>query len=131
MNKAIIIGRLTADPEINTTNSGVDVCRFAVAVNRPYKNANGDAQVDYLNIVVWREAAKNCAKYLAKGRQVAVVGSIQTRSYEDSNGIKRYVTEIIAEHVEFIGGNPNAADKPGSRSKADDLKEIDDDELPF
>lgn len=131
MNKAIIIGRLTADPETNKTNSGIDVCRFAVAVNRPYKDASGETQTDYLNIVVWREAAKNCAKYLTKGRQVAVVGSIQTRSYEDNNGAKRYVTEIVAENVEFIGGNPNAAEKPNSRPKVDDLKEIDDDTLPF
>ena len=103
MNKAILIGRLTADPELQTTSSGVDVCRFSLAINRPFKSQSGETQADFLNIVVWRAAAQNCYKYLKKGSQCAVVGSIQTRSYEDNNGIKRYVTEIVAENVEFLG----------------------------
>ncbi|MBR2371536.1 MAG: single-stranded DNA-binding protein [Clostridia bacterium] len=103
MNKAILIGRLTADPELQTTSSGVDVCRFSLAINRPFKSQNGETQADFLNIVVWRAAAQNCYKYLKKGSQCAVVGSIQTRSYEDNNGVKRYVTEIVAENVEFLG----------------------------
>ena len=125
MNKAILIGRLTADPELTTTNSGVDVCRFSLAINRPFKSQSGETQTDFLNIVVWRAAAANCHKFLKKGSQCAVVGSIQTRSYEDNNGIKRYVTEIVADNVEFLGKANSSFDdaepvsKPKSRPAVD------------
>ncbi len=137
MNKAILIGRLTADPELTTTNSGVDVCRFSLAINRPFKSQSGETQTDFLNIVVWRAAAANCHKFLKKGSQCAVVGSIQTRSYEDNNGIKRYVTEIVADNVEFLGKANSSYDdaepvsKPKSRPAVDDLSPIEDEELPF
>lgn len=137
MNKAILIGRLTADPELTTTNSGVDVCRFSLAINRPFKSQSGETQTDFLNIVVWRAAAANCHKFLKKGSQCAVVGSIQTRSYEDNNGIKRYVTEIVADNVEFLGKANSSFDdaepvsKPKSRPAVDDLSPIEDEELPF
>ena len=141
MNKAILIGRLTADPELHTTSSGVDVCRFSLAINRPFKSQNGETQADFLNIVVWRAAAQNCYKYLKKGSQCAVVGSIQTRSYEDNNGVKRYVTEIVAENVEFLGranssSNDDDYSAPAPQPKTtkpaiDKLEPIEDDELPF
>ena len=137
MNKAILIGSLTADPELTTTNSGVDVCRFSLAINRPFKSQSGETQTDFLNIVVWRAAAANCHKFLKKGSQCAVVGSIQTRSYEDNNGIKRYVTEIVADNVEFLGKANSSYDdsepvsKPKSRPAVDDLSPIEDEELPF
>lgn len=101
MNKIILIGRLTKNPEVTTTQSGVDVCRFTLAVNRPYKDADGKEQADFISIVVWRNLATNCGKYLAKGKQCAVVGSMQTRSY-DKDGEKRYVTEVVADNVEFL-----------------------------
>ena len=137
MNKAILIGRLTADPELTTTNSGVDVCRFSLAINRPFKSQSGETQTDFLNIVVWRAAAANCHKFLKKGSQCAVVGSIQTRSYEDNNGINRYVTELVADTVEFLGKANSSYDdaepvsKPKSRPAVDDLSPIEDEELPF
>ena len=139
MNKAILIGRLTADPELQTTSSGVDVCRFSLAINRPFKTQSGETQADFLNIVVWRAAAQNCYKYLKKGSQCAVVGSIQTRSYEDNNGVKRYVTEIVAENVEFLGKSSSSSDdeysapvaQPKTKPAIDKLEPIDDDELPF
>ncbi len=141
MNKAILIGRLTADPELQTTSSGVDVCRFSLAINRPFKSQSGETQADFLNIVVWRAAAQNCYKYLKKGSQCAVVGSIQTRSYEDNNGVKRYVTEIVAENVEFLGranssSNDDEYSAPAQQPKTtkpaiDKLEPIEDDELPF
>ena len=137
MNKAILIGRLTADPELTTTNSGVDVCRFSLAINRPFKSQSGETQTDFLNIVVWRAAAANCHKFLKKGSQCAVVGQIQTRSYEDNNGIKRYVTEIVADNVEFLGKANSTYDgaepvsKHKSRPAVDDLSPIEDEELPF
>ncbi|MDE6397781.1 MAG: single-stranded DNA-binding protein, partial [Clostridiales bacterium] len=93
MNKAIIVGNLTRDPDLAQTSSGISVCRFSVAVNRPYTNANGEREADFINIVVWRERAENCGKYLSKGSKVAVCGQIQTRSYDDKDGNKRYVTE--------------------------------------
>lgn len=140
MNKAILIGRLTADPELQTTGSGVDVCRFSLAINRPYKTQSGETQADFLNIVVWRAAAQNCYKFLKKGSQCAVVGSIQTRSYEDNNGVKRYVTEIVAENVEFLGKSASSSNdddysapvaQPKTKPAIDKLEPIEDDELPF
>lgn len=108
MNKAILIGRLATDVEARTTQSGIQQCSFRLAVQRRFANAQGEREADFLPVVCWRQTAEACAMYLSKGRKVAVEGSIQTRSYDAQDGSKRYVTEIIAEHVEFIGG----ADKP-------------------
>lgn len=102
MNKWVGIGNLTRDPELSTTPSGVSVCKFSIAVNRNYTDANGERGCDFINVVVWRQAGENCAKYLRKGKKVCVVGSIQTRSYENSNGEKRSVVEVVAEDVEFL-----------------------------
>ncbi len=104
MNKAIIIGRLTRDPEMRTTTSGVNSTTFTVAVSRNYTNQNGERETDFLNCVTWRKQAENVAKYCKKGTQVAVEGRIQTRSYDAQDGTKRYVTEIIADNVTFLGG---------------------------
>lgn len=109
MNKAILIGNLAKNPEIASTNSGISVCRFSIACNRPYTNADGERECDFLNIVTWRGLADNCGKYLNKGNKVAITGSIQTRSYEDNEGNKRYVTEIVADEVEFL--SPRAAEE--------------------
>ncbi len=140
MNKVILIGRLTKDPDLRTISSGISVCRFTLAVDRPYKSANGEgATADFFNIVVWRNLADNCGKYLSKGRPCAVTGSIQNRSYE-KDGEKRYVTEIIAENVEFLGGGNNSAnnassgetDEFGKKQSVNDLPSVDDDDqLPF
>lgn len=136
MNKFFITGRLTKDVEKQTTQSGVSVARFSVAVDRAFKDENGNKQADFFNVVAWRGLADLCSQYLAKGRQVAIVGQVQNRSYEDANGNKRFVTEVIAESVEFIGGNGNSAQnenagaKPTQRPKVDDLEEILED-LPF
>ena len=89
MNKCIFIGNLTRDPEHQTTGSGVSFCRFSIAVNRSYTNSSGEREADFINIVTWRGLADNCAKYLSKGRKVCVVGSLQTRSYDDKDGNKR------------------------------------------
>lgn len=137
MNKCILVGNLTRDPELAETSSGISVCKFTIAVNRNYANANGEREADFINIVTWRALAENCSKYLAKGRKVAVCGSIQTRSYEDKNGEKRYVTEVNADEVEFIGGSANNGDEPqeppktAAKKKVSDLKPIEDDGLPF
>ena len=102
MNKVILIGNLTRDPELSRTQSGIAVCRFSIAVNRPYEDSNGERQTDFFNITVWRTQAENCQRYLAKGRKVAIIGNLQNRTYEDKDGVKRSVTDIIAQEVEFL-----------------------------
>lgn len=131
MNKVIFVGNLTRDVELGTTPSGVSVAKFAIAVNRRFSNADGERVTDFFNIVVWRGQAENCAKYLKKGSKVAIVGELQTRSYEDTNGVKRYVTEVQADEVEFLSvkqeETPKADDKPKGGFKPAD----DEDDLPF
>lgn len=105
MNKCFLLGNLTKDPEVATTNSGIAVTKFTIACNRNYTNPDGEREADFLNIVTWRGLAENCAKYLSKGNKVAVTGAITTRSYEANDGSKRYVTEIVADEVEFIKTN--------------------------
>ena len=97
MNKAILIGRLVKDPELRYTTNNIPVATFTLAVNRI-----GSEEPDYINIVVWRKQAENCSKYITKGSQVAIEGSIQTRSYEDKNGQKKYITEVKADNVQFL-----------------------------
>ena len=148
MNKAIIIGRLTRDPEMRTTTNGTNSTTFTVAVSRNYTDANGERGTDFLNCVAWRKQAENIAKYCTKGSQVAVEGRIQTRSYDAQDGTKRYVTEIIADNVTFLGGKgsnvPSEDNYVGGSSSVDttDISEdpfkdfgeevaLSDDDLPF
>lgn len=144
MNKAILIGNLTRDPELRSTTSGIPVCAFTIAVNRRFKDANGKKGVDFINIVVWRQLGELCAKYTAKGSKVCVTGAIQTRTYETDDGTRRTVTEINADEVEFLPsgtrrdaleGQAGAANTGASQGSApysdDDFALIDDDELPF
>lgn len=109
MNKVILIGRLTRDPELRYTSSNVASATFSLAVDRTFTNQNGEREADFINIVVWRKQAENVKNYLTKGSQVAVEGRIQTRSYDAQDGTKRYVTEVIADNVQFLGraGNSN------------------------
>ena len=102
MNKAILIGRLTKDPELRTTPTGRNVCQFSIAVNRTYTSASGEREADFINCVVWDKQAENLAKYQKKGNQIAVDGRIQTRNYDDNNGKKVYVTEILASNISFL-----------------------------
>lgn len=161
MNKVVLIGRLTRDPELRYTGSNLPVATFSIAVNRPFSNQAGEREADFINIVVWRKQAENCKNYLTQGSQVAIEGRIQTRNYDDPNGQRRYITEVIADNVEFIGSrnsstNSNNMSAPASRSaeltpydfggtpepKGTDIDsnpyadfgasiEISDDELPF
>ena len=102
MNKAILIGRLTRDPELRTTPTGRNVCQFSIAVNRTYTSASGEREADFINCVVWDKQAENLARYQKKGNQIAVDGRIQTRNYDDNNGKKVYVTEILANNISFL-----------------------------
>ena len=133
MNKVILIGNLANDPESRTTQSGIAQCSFRLAVQRRFKGANGERETDFLPVVCWRQTAEFAQKYLAKGRKVAVEGSIQTRSYDAQDGSKRYVTEIIADSVEAVGGRDESAQgtqKPAQNHQAG-FTELDDAELPF
>ena len=103
MNKVFLIGRLTRDPELRYTGSNIPVATFSLAVNRNFSNASGEREADFINIVVWRKQAENVKNYLSQGSQVAIDGRIQTRSYDDQDGKKRYVTEVVADNVEFLG----------------------------
>ena len=102
MNKVILVGRLTKDPELRKTNTDISVVQFALAVNRTYQSRNGERQADFINCVAWRNLADLLAKYMRKGSLMGVEGQLQTRTYEDNTGAKRYVTEVICENIHFL-----------------------------
>ncbi len=134
MNKVFLIGNLTKDPEITTTNSGVSVCRFSLAVQRGFASNDNGPQADFFNIVVWRGLAENCHKFLKKGSKCCVVGRIQNVSYEAQDGTKRYSTEITASDVEFLStkNSDGGSDMPKPTGGTGELEPIDDDDsLPF
>ena len=155
LNRVILIGRLTRDPELRYTPSGVAVTQFTLAVDRPFSNQGGEREADFINIVTWRQLAETCANYLRKGRLTAVEGRIQVRNYDNNEGRKVYVTEVVADNVRFLesASSANREDGGGSQNRAsgggqgsyrsnggnnndpfqDDGKPIDisDDDLPF
>ncbi len=135
MNKVYLIGNLTRDPELAETTSGIKVCRFAIAVNRTYAGSDGNRETDFFNITVWRTQAENCGRYLKKGSKVAIVGSLQNRSYEDKDGIKRNVTDIIASEVEFLASRSTQdgaeEGQAPARKERPKLEPVADDDLPF
>ena len=117
MNKAILVGRLTKDPELKMTeNTKREVCQFTIAVNRPYTNDEGERKADFINCVVWDKLAENLSKYQKKGNQIAVEGRIQTRNYDDKEGKKVYVTEIFVSNISFL-------DSKGSNDSVNNLEE--------
>ncbi len=155
LNCAVIMGRLTADPELRTTGNGTSVTSFSVAVDRNYQRQGQERQTDFINVVAWRQTAEFVSRYFRKGQMIAVQGSIQTRSYEDRNGNKRTAVEIVADNVSFCGSKaetgastapagynvapaaaPAAPAAPRAQSfstaSADDFSSVEmDDELPF
>lgn len=119
MNKAILMGRLTRDPELRHTQSNVPVATFTVAIDRRFKNANGERESDFINCVAWRQQAEFVSKWFTKGRMICVVGSIQTRKYVDKDGNNRTATEVVADEINFCGdrqdgGAPRGGDSYGS-----------------
>ena len=124
---------MTKDPEAFTTQSGISRSSFTVAVQRTYKNQNGTYDADFLSVVAWRQTADYVNRYLKKGSRIAVEGSIQTRSYDAQDGSKRYVTEIIADHVEGLGESNRAeqSTQHQPQNNSNDFMEVDDAELPF
>ena len=129
MNSIQLIGNLTRDPELKTTGNGVSVCSFTIAVERRFKDSDGNKQTDFIPVVCWRQLAEVCDKYLAKGRKVAVVGSLQTRSYTDKDGNKRYAYDIVADEVEFL--TPKSESKGEPNLYQDTLEEQSEFGLPF
>ena len=109
MNKVMLIGRITAKPELRYTPSNVPTTRFSVAINRTFTNANGEREADFINCVVWDKQAENLVKYQKKGNQIAVEGRIQTRNYDDKDGKKVYVTEILASNISFLDSKGTGA----------------------
>lgn len=135
MNKVFLIGNLTRDPEATVTPSGISLCRFSLAVSRRYASSDGTRETDYFNIVVWRAQADNCAKFLKKGSKAAVIGSIQTRTYDKQDGTKGYATDIVAEEVQFLSTRNDGLDGQDpveGRAKASisSLQAVEED-LPF
>lgn len=150
LNRVVLLGRLTKDPELRYTQNGTAVATFTLAVDRRVTNQQGERETDFIPIVVWSKQAELCAQYLGKGRQAAVEGRIQVRNYENNEGRRVYVTEVVAENVQFLGGGQGSGDfeqrtpvfsgdgKPSRNFQndnpfADDQRPIDisDDDLPF
>ena len=144
LNRITMTGRLTRDPELRTTQGNRSVTNFSIANQRNYKNSSGERDTDFFDVVAWRQLADLCGRYLAKGRKVAVVGELQNRSYEAKDGTKRYVTEVVADEVEFLtpreqggagyGGAPSSSEPYRGESQPvapEGFTDVDDDDLPF
>lgn len=136
MNKVILIGNLADEPKTSMTASGILKCTFRLATQRKYTNQQtGQREADFHSVVVWRQLAELCAKYLAKGRKCAVEGSINYRSYDAKDGSKRYVTEIVADSVEFLSARQQDGQNEGAQAGMNTQQEgfvpVDDDDLPF
>lgn len=136
MNRVVLVGRLTADPQLRYTPNGVAVATFTLAVNRAFSK---EKEADFLNIVVWKKQAENASNYLKKGSLAGVDGRLQTRNYEGQDGKKVYVTEVVAESVQFLDTKQKQEDKPAQRYTADPADpfagggsiDITDEDLPF
>lgn len=130
INSVVLVGRLTKDPDLKYTPSGVAVARFTLAVNRPFNNAAGEKEADFINIQVWRKPAENAANFLKKGSLAGIQGRIQTGSYE-KDGARVYTTEVVADSVQFLepkgAGNNNSAPQQTTQNNY----EISDDDLPY
>ena len=142
MNKAMLVGRLTRDPELRHTTTGRAVCQITVAINRPFTSQDGQREADFINVVVWDKSAENVAKYVHKGSQVSVEGRIQTRSYDNTEGKKVYVTEVIAQSVQFLDSksstpsqdyvpNTNPFDNVSSEPSGPAMETVEVDKDPF
>lgn len=156
MNTVVLVGRLTKDPELRRTNNDIAVVQFTIAVNRTFQNKAGEREADFINCVAWRAQAENLAKFMRKGSQIGIEGRIQTRNYDDQNGVRKYVTEIVCDNIHFLEpksssrgdsyngfGDTSSYDVPEYREKPqqersknpfEDIKndfDISNDDLPF
>ena len=133
LNHVVLIGRLTRDPELRyTPGNGVPVATFTLAVDRPFTNQQGEREADFIDIVTWRKLAENCANYLKKGSLAAVTGRLQIRSYDDSQGIRRKASEVVADDVRFLDrGRGSGENQGGSEGPNVDDIDISGDDVPF
>lgn len=136
MNKIMLIGNLTRDPELRSTSSGVTVCSFTIAVNRRFAQQGGEKQTDFFRINAWRQLGETCARYLAKGRKVAIVGELQARTYQGTDGTTRMSLDVSADEVEFLSprGSEDGAQAPRQDAGPQDLAgftDIQSDDIPF
>ena len=139
INRVVLVGRLTRDPELRTTSSGNSVATFTVAVERPYKNAQGKRNADFVNCVIWRKAAENLCKFTSKGALIGIDGRIQTRSYDNKNGQKVFVTEVLVENFSLLESRQDRENKQSFSIPAEsdafdgtnDTVDISDADLPF
>ena len=131
MNKVILVGRLTRDPELRSTSSGFNTASFSVAVNRNFKNKEGNYDADFINCVAFRNTADFVNKFFKKGSLISLDGRIQTRNYDAQDGTKRYVTEVVVDNVEFVGGKNESAGSSNTNSDySDSPSEAPVDEMP-
>ena len=131
MNKVFLIGNLTKDPELTSTQqNGTKLCKFTLAITRNYSK-DGKHETDFLPVTVWRTQAENCAKFLKKGSKAAICGSIQTRTYEGTDGQRRYVTEIVADEVQFLTTKNDEDEMSDVDSFDDELAPVEDEDIPF
>ena len=139
LNRVFLIGRLATDVDLKTTGSGITVCQFRLAVRRRFARQQGVHEADFIPVVAWRKTAEICAKLLKKGDRVGISGSMQTRNYDAQDGSKRYVTEVVADEVEFLS-NKDASNvqeslaataPPQASADAAGFSELDDEDLPF
>lgn len=135
LNKVILMGRLVAQPELKTTNTGLSVCSVCVAVDRNYVKQGAERQTDFVNVIAWRQTAEFLCKYFAKGQLIALDGSLQSRTYQDKNGNNRSVTEVVADNIYFTGDNKKNASGTAAQQKAqvdnDGFSELGEEDLPF
>lgn len=124
MNKIILVGRLSQEPELRHTPSGVSTCTFNIAVSRNFTNQEGERETDFFRVVTWRGLAENVAKYCNKGKQVAVEGRVQNRTYEAEDGTVKHITEVIAENVEFLGSSSNGSNPQDTQDIEEAAKEV-------
>ena len=137
MNKIMLIGNLTRDPELRSTSSGVTVCSFTIAVNRRFAQQGGERQTDFFRINAWRQLGETCARYLAKGRKVAVIGELQARSYQGNDGATRMSLDVSADEVEFL--SPRQQEEGGAPAQRQNaappdlagFTDIQSDDIPF
>ncbi len=136
MNKVILVGNLARDPEFQTTPTGVSLCRFSIAVQRRFSNAEGNREADFINVVAWRQTAEFVNKFFKKGSRIGIVGSLQSRSYDGNDGTKKFVTEVVADEAEFVGPkqdstNEYTENKQEKTTSKPTLQPVEDDGLPF
>lgn len=131
INNVVLVGRLTKDPDLRYTGSGTPVASFTLAVNRDFKNAAGEQEADFINCIIWRKSAETLANTVRKGQQIGVVGRVQTRSYENQQGQKVFVTEVVAERFNYLEKRDDNSNRSSSQKQSNNQQNFDRSSDPF